>query len=392
MTTAPDPELRAQFLAGMSHCAATVNVVTTDGPAGRAGVTVSAMSSVSADTQKPTLLACVNSNSASATAILENGVFCVNVLREDQSYISAAFAGRFREQLSDKFDVTSWATQVTGAPRVVDPLVAFDCKVVSSDLVGTHHVFFGEVQDIFLAGQGSPLIYANRAYGSASRIEAPASIGAGQAVEANRLRLACFYTISAFVLPGLFGRMDREMPEIDVRLIEGDQSRVHAALAAGEAEVALMYDESISDDMTREVLLERTPYALLPEDHPLAKKDKIAPEDLAELPMVLLATPPSPDYFLTLLRDQGIEPNVAWQTNALETVRGMVANGLGFALLASEPATDLTYDGKRAVIRPLGWAAKHSRIMLVRRRDTRPPGAAERFAWLCRDHFGADLR
>ncbi|MEL6997966.1 MAG: LysR substrate-binding domain-containing protein, partial [Pseudomonadota bacterium] len=151
-------------------------------------------------------------------------------------------------------------------------------------------------------------------------------------------------------------------------------------------------DESISDDMTREVLLERTPYALLPEDHPLAKKDTIAPEDLAELPMVLLATPPSPDYFLTLLRDQGIEPNVAWQTNALETVRGMVANGLGFALLASEPATDLTYDGKRAVIRPLGWAAKQSRIMLVRRRDTRPTWAAERFAWLCRDHFGADLR
>ena len=44
-----ESELRQRFLSGMSHAACTVNVVTTDGPAGRAGVTVSAMSSVSAD-------------------------------------------------------------------------------------------------------------------------------------------------------------------------------------------------------------------------------------------------------------------------------------------------------------------------------------------------------
>ena len=43
------PEIRTQFLDGMSRAAFCVNVVTTDGPAGRAGVTVSAMSSVSAD-------------------------------------------------------------------------------------------------------------------------------------------------------------------------------------------------------------------------------------------------------------------------------------------------------------------------------------------------------
>ena len=85
--------LRTRFLNGMSHAACTVNVVTTDGPAGRAGVTVSAMSSVSADTDKPTLLVCVHHMSPAATAIVENRVFCVNVLRDDQSHISDTFAG-----------------------------------------------------------------------------------------------------------------------------------------------------------------------------------------------------------------------------------------------------------------------------------------------------------
>ena len=85
------------------------------------------MSSVSADTAKPTLLVCVNEASASAAAILENGIFCVNVLRDDQSYISDTFAGRFRDQVSDKFECADWKAMSTGAARVIDPLVAFDC-------------------------------------------------------------------------------------------------------------------------------------------------------------------------------------------------------------------------------------------------------------------------
>jgi flavin reductase (DIM6/NTAB) family NADH-FMN oxidoreductase RutF len=88
-----DPDLRQRFVTGMSHAACTVNVVTTDGSAGRFGVTVSAMSSVSADSERPTLLACVHESSPAARAILENGVFCVNVLRDDQSFISDVFAG-----------------------------------------------------------------------------------------------------------------------------------------------------------------------------------------------------------------------------------------------------------------------------------------------------------
>ncbi len=375
----------------MSHAATTVNVVTTDGPAGRAGVTVSAMTSVSADTERPTLLVCIHRNSSATAAILANGVFAVNVLRDDQSWISDTFAGRFRAEVADKFDCTEWVPMPSGAPRVVDPLVAFDCRLVSSDLVGTHHVLFGEVGDIFIAERGSPLIYARRAYGAAARIEAAGSIGEGRAAAGNRLRLACFQTISAFALPSLFRRLRDEAPELEVALIEGDQARMHAALGAGEAELALMYDENIAEGLCRELLAELPPYILLAEDHPLAAAQALAAEDLAGQPMVLLSMPPSPDYFLTLLREQGVEPAVAYRSNSIETVRGLVGQGLGYALLASRPASDVTYDGRRLVSRPLAWAARPSRLILVRRQGVSLSPAAERFAWLCRDAFGADL-
>jgi flavin reductase len=74
--------LRDQFLASMGNAACTVSIVTTDGTAGRQGATVSAMSSVSADTPQPTLLVCINETSATVQAIKVNGVFCVNLLRD----------------------------------------------------------------------------------------------------------------------------------------------------------------------------------------------------------------------------------------------------------------------------------------------------------------------
>ena len=52
--------LRSAFVDAMSRVASTVHIVTTDGPGGRVGATVSAMTSVSADTPMPTLLVCLN--------------------------------------------------------------------------------------------------------------------------------------------------------------------------------------------------------------------------------------------------------------------------------------------------------------------------------------------
>ncbi len=153
--------LRDRYLEAMGEAAATVSVVTTDGPAGRAGVTVSAMCSVSAD--PPTILVCVHHLSPACQAIRANGVFCVNVLGDEQSAISDTFAGRSPTPGGDKFDGTEWRALATGAPALVDPLVALDCRLVEHLRQGSHYIFIGEVADIAL-GNGAPLVYAKRAY------------------------------------------------------------------------------------------------------------------------------------------------------------------------------------------------------------------------------------
>jgi flavin reductase (DIM6/NTAB) family NADH-FMN oxidoreductase RutF len=158
--------MRDLFLEGMSRAACSVCIVTTDGPGGRAGVTVSAMSSVSADTPSPSLLVCVHHKSPAADAIRENGVFCVNLLRDDQAFVSDSFAGRIKMPGGDKFACADWETRATGAPVLRDPLAAFDCRLEKHFRWGSHFIFIGALADIDVEGRGSPLIYAQRAYGT----------------------------------------------------------------------------------------------------------------------------------------------------------------------------------------------------------------------------------
>lgn len=387
MSVEIDLKVREKFLSGMSQAACTVNVVSTDGPAGRAGVTVSAMASVSADTDLPTMLICVHHLSPAAAKIVENGVLCVNVLRDDQSYISDVFAGRFRDEIGDKFACTEWVLGTTGAPRITDPLVAFDCKLLSSERVGTHHIFLCEVRDIHLSQRGSPLIYANRAYGSSSRIEGASSLRTAMSGETAKLAIGCFHTFGPYIMPALI----RAMGSIGVRLIEGDHRRLHESLLAGESELALIYDFDLGENIATQPLGELTPYVLLATDHPLADQSEITPEELATEPMILLDASPSRDYFTSILEDAGIKPLVRHRSTSFEMVRGMVAHGLGYSILATKPASDMSYDGFKLVTRPLAGKHRESRIVLAHRADRTLSPAARHFVELCRDRFAEGL-
>jgi flavin reductase len=157
-------DLRQDFIDGMAQAAATVTIVATDGLAGKAGVTVSAMSSVSADTEKPTLLVCVNDSTSAARRIIKNGVFSVNLLSDNQMKVSEIFAGRFGHGEEEKFAATNWSSGASGAPLLGGALASFDCKLVGDHIVGTHHVFFGEVEQVGRSGHGRALVYASRSY------------------------------------------------------------------------------------------------------------------------------------------------------------------------------------------------------------------------------------
>lgn len=151
----------AQFRSAMGRTASGVTVVTTDGAAGRGGVTVSSLCSLSME--PPSVLFCLHKDSRVLPTLLENGVFAANILAHDQHRVADSFAGLIPEYREDRFAIAAWDALHTGAPLLKGALCRFDCKVASVFNFGTHHIIAGEVLALE-SDEARPLVYSNRAY------------------------------------------------------------------------------------------------------------------------------------------------------------------------------------------------------------------------------------
>jgi flavin reductase len=153
---------RGTFLAAMAQAVTGVSVVTTDGPAGPIGATVSAIASVSAE--PPLILACIRRTSAITQAIHVNGIFCINLLAADQHPLSDRFAGRSGDDRSFDASAGTWEATASGALRLAGAVASFDCALWSAHEAGSHTMFVGRVVGVASAEQEA-LTYSQRRYG-----------------------------------------------------------------------------------------------------------------------------------------------------------------------------------------------------------------------------------
>jgi flavin reductase (DIM6/NTAB) family NADH-FMN oxidoreductase RutF len=165
---AKPPVAATDFVNAMGLAATGVSVVTTDGPAGQFGLTVSAVSSVSAD--PPLVLICVNRKSPAVTALDGNGTFAVNLLSARNRAYAETFSGRPREGKPFDFANHDWREGETGLPLVSDATAAFECETHESLDAGTHRIYIGRVIAAH-KGETEPLVYCNRAFRSISTHE-----------------------------------------------------------------------------------------------------------------------------------------------------------------------------------------------------------------------------
>jgi DNA-binding transcriptional LysR family regulator len=247
-------------------------------------------------------------------------------------------------------------------------------------------VVFGSVQDIFVAGTGAPLIYANRAYGVPRRFHQRRSPRGTAAAAA--LAIGCYQVVAPYIVPALVSRMTKLHPAMALTLIEGDQDHLVASLRRSDTEIALLYDFGLSEDLHVERLADLTPYVLLAEGHPLAAASAIELADLTAESLILLDIEPSRNYILSLFREGGLEPQVGYRSRSLEMVRGLVGHGLGYSLLATKPANNMTYDGRALVARPLAGTVQNSRLVLATLRGRPMSAMAQEFAEHCRALLG----
>lgn len=152
-----------RFVDAMAAAAFGVSIVTTAGEAGRFGLTVSAVTSVSAE--PPYLLVCINRKNQAEQAITRNGRFVVNLLSDQQAHLAKIFAGR-PDQGAAAYDFGEgkWKETHDGLPVLEDAAATFICDLDKFHDVGTHRIFLGRVIEATQSG-ASPLVYSDRKFG-----------------------------------------------------------------------------------------------------------------------------------------------------------------------------------------------------------------------------------
>ncbi|GAA4341837.1 LysR substrate-binding domain-containing protein [Microbacterium rhizosphaerae] len=202
------------------------------------------------------------------------------------------------------------------------------------------------------------------------------------------LRLACFVTLAPFVLPRLISRVEQEHPDLRVEIIEADVDGTVELLLSGSVEGAIAYDFGEVHDLAFDHLYAAPPHVILSSEHPLARHTRLRLAELAGQDLVLLDLPHSREYFLGMLRDAGVDPQIRYSSRSYETVRSLVARGHGYSVLNHIPQSPRTYDGGQLTALPIADAVPPLDVCFVRVKDVRPTARVRVIASLARELFG----
>ena len=153
-------ELRASFKLAMRRFPAAVSVITAADQTRRHGMTATAVTSLSLD--PPSLIVCINRSSLLHDVMTLGRHFCVNVLRKDQTELSAAFSGALPAEI--RFGLGSWQTSPEGVSYLDDAQINVFCRKVAAVPYGTHTIFIGEAEAVRARDPIEPLIYQDATY------------------------------------------------------------------------------------------------------------------------------------------------------------------------------------------------------------------------------------
>jgi DNA-binding transcriptional LysR family regulator len=186
------------------------------------------------------------------------------------------------------------------------------------------------------------------------------------------LRLAGGMTVCLYVFPPLLQHLKRVHPQLDVRVTVATAARSVEEIRAGRHDAGLLtLPVEESDLVTVPVMREELLLLTMP-SHRLAKKKKVAPQDLAGEPFVLFEPGSATRRVIdSLFVTEKIEPTVVMDTENVEIIKAMVKTGLGISIVPYQAVAGEVRAGQfycariegHELVRETGWVyARANRV------------------------------
>jgi LysR family transcriptional regulator, transcription activator of glutamate synthase operon len=190
--------------------------------------------------------------------------------------------------------------------------------------------------------------------------------------DAGVVRLAFLDSMAGLLVPRLLHGFHRMAPRVRLVLRQEPSREIAEDLASGAADLALTTRQ---DGLGWLPLLEERPVLVVPATHRLSSRKRVALSELADEELVTV--PPGFGYRQLvddLLRAAGVTPAISFESADLATIEGLVAAGLGVAIVPDHLA-----GASGTVGIALAGSSVRRSIGLVWRADRELPPAAVRF-------------
>jgi len=163
------------------------------------------------------------------------------------------------------------------------------------------------------------------------------------------LRLGWFATAGSTLVPRAIAAFRVKYPGIELDLFQGDPDECLPRLQASEINLALVYQFPLEQPLPRTIeqldLMDDPLHVGLPTQHPLSVRDEVDLADLAGEHWVQGVTRgPTLDVLPQACRGVGVAPHVVMRTDDRTVVEGLVAAGVGVALIPQITLPDVRPD------------------------------------------------
>ncbi len=186
----------------------------------------------------------------------------------------------------------------------------------------------------------------------------------------GRLRIGSFATAAGTIVPRAVAAFRPLRPAIEVEISLLDPHESIPAVRRGDLEIAITEEggfesEVDTDGLQIEHLLDDHMWVSLPVDHPLATRPTVDLIDLRDEDWMfacLSGTCADSNVVLRACRDAGFQPRIAYQSDDYFAIQGLVASGMGVALI---PGLGLASTRDDVAVRPVKGRPPHRRVAAV---------------------------
>ncbi len=189
--------------------------------------------------------------------------------------------------------------------------------------------------------------------------------------DAGSIRLGMFPTLGPYLLPHVLPGLREQFPCLEILLVEEKTDALLERLREGRLDAALLALPIHDDQLQVEPLFDEPFLLAVPRQHPLAMKTSLSIHELDRVPLLLLEEGHClRDQALDVCRLAGAGERDGFRATSLETLRQMVAAGVGLTLLPVLSVQPPVPPSPDIALLPFRGESPHRRIALVWRKSS----------------------